>query len=146
MLALDGDAQARVLTALDALTLAPEQFNMETNVYLGLRSIFWQLVRAKSDDQLRDVVARMWDMAVQLEDGNVSDAEAGAARRRRKRCARRSSAAPATRRSRSSPTSCAPRSTSSCRRSPSRCARIRSRSRGRSIRIRACCARRISRA
>src|SRR5438445_28380 len=68
-------AQASVLTALDALTLAPEQFNMESNVYLGLRAIFWQLARAKSDDQLRDVVARMWDMAVHLEDGSVSDAE-----------------------------------------------------------------------
>ena len=76
ILALDGDAQARVLTALDALTMAPEKFNIESNVYLGLRSIFWQLLRAKSDDQLRDVVARMWDMAVQLEDGNVSDTEA----------------------------------------------------------------------
>jgi uncharacterized protein (TIGR02302 family) len=74
-LALDGDAQARVLTALDALTLAPERFDMEASVYLGLRSIFWQLLRAKSDDQLRDVVARMWDMAVQLEDGSVSEAE-----------------------------------------------------------------------
>ena len=76
ILALDGDAQARVLTALDALTIAPERFNIETNVYLGLRSIFWQLARAKTDEQLRDVVARMWDMAVNLEDGNVSDAEA----------------------------------------------------------------------
>jgi uncharacterized protein (TIGR02302 family) len=74
-LALDGDAQARVLTALDALLLAPERFNMETNVYLGLRSIFWQLLRAKSDEALRDVVARMWDMAVYLEDGNLSAAE-----------------------------------------------------------------------
>src|SRR5262249_27565915 len=73
--ALDGDAQASVLTALDALTLAPEQFNMDSNVYLGLRAIFWQLARGKSDDQLRDVVARMWDMAVHLEDGSVSDAE-----------------------------------------------------------------------
>src|SRR5262249_19415791 len=75
VLALDGDAQARVLTALDALTIAPDKFKIETNVYLGLRSIFWQLARAKSDDQLRDVVSRMWDMAVTLEDGNVSDAE-----------------------------------------------------------------------
>ena len=56
--------------------IAPEKFNIETNVYLGLRSIFSQLARAKSDDQLRDVVARMWDMAVQLEDGNVSEMEA----------------------------------------------------------------------
>ena len=75
ILALDGDAQASVLTALEALTLAPERFDMETNVYLGLRSVFWQLARAKSDDQLRDVAARMWDMAVHLEDGSVSDAE-----------------------------------------------------------------------
>ncbi len=75
ILALDGDAQASVLTALDALTLAPERFNIESSVYLGLRSIFWQLARAKSDDQLREVVDRMWDMAVHLEDGSVSDAE-----------------------------------------------------------------------
>ena len=75
ILALDGDAQANVLTALDALTMAPERFKMESNVYLGLRSIFWQLARAKSDDQLRDVVTRMWDMAVHLEDGSMSDAE-----------------------------------------------------------------------
>ena len=75
ILALDADAQARVLTALDALTIAPDKFKIESNVYLGLRSIFFQLARAKSDDSLRDVVDRMWDMAVQLEDGNVSDAE-----------------------------------------------------------------------
>jgi len=75
ILALDGDAQASVLNALSALTLAPDRFNMESNVYLGLRSIFWQLARAKSDDQLREVVDRMWDMAVHLEDGSVSDAE-----------------------------------------------------------------------
>jgi uncharacterized protein (TIGR02302 family) len=75
VLALDADAQAGVLTALEALTLAPERFKMETNAYLGLRSIFWQLSRASNDDQLREVVARMWDMAVHLEDGSLSDAE-----------------------------------------------------------------------
>ena len=75
LLALDGDLQATVLTALDALTLAPERFKIETNVYLGLRSIYWQLSRAKSDDQLRAVVDRMWDMAVHIEDGSLSDAE-----------------------------------------------------------------------
>jgi uncharacterized protein (TIGR02302 family) len=74
-LALDGDTQALVLTALDALTWAPEKFRIESRVYLGLRSIFYQLARARSDDQLRDVVDRMWDMAVTLEDGNIGDAE-----------------------------------------------------------------------
>jgi uncharacterized protein (TIGR02302 family) len=74
-LALDANAKAQVLTALDALTLAPDRFIPETNVYLGLRSIYWQLARAESDDSLREVVARLWAMAVQLEDGNISETE-----------------------------------------------------------------------
>src|SRR4029078_1120779 len=76
LLALDANAKDQVLIALDALARAPERFTPETNIYLGLRSIYWQLDRAKSDDGLRDVVARLWDMAVPLEDGNISDAEA----------------------------------------------------------------------
>src|ERR1019366_1505478 len=68
-------AKPLVLTALDALTIAPERFTPETAVYLGLRAIYFDLAHASSDDQLREVVARMWDMAVQLEDGNVSQAE-----------------------------------------------------------------------
>ena len=77
ILALDAETQPLVLTALDALTLAPERFAPEAGIYLGLRSIFFALQSAKSDDALRDVVARMWDMALQLEDGNVSQAEQG---------------------------------------------------------------------
>jgi uncharacterized protein (TIGR02302 family) len=75
VLALDANARPRVLTALDALTLAPEQFTPEASVYLGLRAIYHELDHARTDDQLRAVVARMWEMAVQLEDGNVSQAE-----------------------------------------------------------------------
>jgi uncharacterized protein (TIGR02302 family) len=74
-LALDAGAKPLVLTALDALTLAPERFTPDLGVYLGLRSIFYDLARAKNDDALREVVARMWDMALQIEDGNVSQAE-----------------------------------------------------------------------
>jgi hypothetical protein len=72
----------------------------ETNIYLGLRSIYWQLARAKSDDGLRDVVARLWAMAVTIEDGNVSDAEK-ALRAAQEALRRRWSAAPPTKRSRS---------------------------------------------
>jgi uncharacterized protein (TIGR02302 family) len=75
LLALDANVKARVLTALDALAIAPERFTKETNIYLGLRSIYWQLERARNDDGLRDVVARLWQMAVQIEDGNISEAE-----------------------------------------------------------------------
>jgi uncharacterized protein (TIGR02302 family) len=75
ILALDAETKPLVLTALDALTIAPERFTQEAAVYLGLRSIYYGLENAKSDDALREVVARLWDMAVQLEDGNVSQAE-----------------------------------------------------------------------
>jgi len=75
VLALDADSRDRVAIALDGLTIAPELFAMEASVYLGLRSIYWNLVQAKTDDQLREVVQRMWSMANELEDGNVSDAE-----------------------------------------------------------------------
>jgi uncharacterized protein (TIGR02302 family) len=75
-LALDANARPLVLTALDALALAPEKFTPEAGTFLGLRSIFWSLVRAKTDDDLRDVAARLWSMAVQLEDGDITDAQA----------------------------------------------------------------------
>jgi uncharacterized protein (TIGR02302 family) len=74
-LALDAESKPLVLTALDVLSIAPERFTPEPGIYLGLRSIYHDLENAKSDDALREVVARLWDMAVQLEDGNVSQAE-----------------------------------------------------------------------
>jgi len=75
ILALDAERKPLVLDALDALTIAPELFTPQAGIYLGLRSIYYDLKQAKSDDQLREVVARMWSMAVEIEDGNMSDAE-----------------------------------------------------------------------
>src|SRR4029077_6878761 len=48
----------------------------ESSIYLGLRSIYYQLAKANSDDQLREAVARMWGMGTSLEGGNFSHAEA----------------------------------------------------------------------
>jgi len=75
-LALNAEARQPVQRALNALTIAPERFTPEAGIYLGLRSLFWQLTNARSDDDLREVVQRLWQMAVNIEDGNVSDAEA----------------------------------------------------------------------
>lgn len=75
VLALNADAKPLVLTALDALTIAPEKFEPDTRIYLGLRSLYFDLTNARTDERLRDVAARMWAMAVAIEDGNVSDAE-----------------------------------------------------------------------
>src|SRR4029077_9661814 len=47
-LALDANARPVVLTALDALALAPEKFTPQAGTYLGLRGVFWSLVRAKT--------------------------------------------------------------------------------------------------
>ncbi|HZP75919.1 MAG TPA: TIGR02302 family protein [Pseudolabrys sp.] len=75
ILAMDANAKIPVLKALDALSIAPERFTPEAGVYLGLRSIYWQLTHARTDDALRDVVAALWTMALSIENGNVSDAE-----------------------------------------------------------------------
>jgi uncharacterized protein (TIGR02302 family) len=75
-LALDAEARDQVLIALDALTIDPERFTPESSIYLGLRSLYFDLAHARSDDDLREVVQRLWSMATQIEDGNVSDTEA----------------------------------------------------------------------
>lgn len=75
ILALDADRRDTVAVALDALAIAPDRYTPEAGTYIGLRSIFYTLVRAKTDEQLRDVVRELWAMATQIEDGTVSDAE-----------------------------------------------------------------------
>jgi tetratricopeptide (TPR) repeat protein len=71
---MDANARPRVLTALEALTIAPEKFTPDAGVYLGLTSISALLIHAKTDDDLRNVVTRLWSMALDLEDGEVADA------------------------------------------------------------------------
>ncbi len=74
-LAMDANSRPQVITALDALAIAPDKFTPDAGVYLGLRSIFWSLVRAKTDDDMRSVVTRLWQMAVDIEGGDVSNAQ-----------------------------------------------------------------------
>ena len=74
-LALDAHSKPIVLTALDALTLAPDKFMPDASTYLGLRAIYWKLVHADNDDALRDVTKRLWSMAVDIEEGDVADAQ-----------------------------------------------------------------------
>ncbi|MGL4291882.1 MAG: TIGR02302 family protein [Phreatobacter sp.] len=75
ILALDANARPRVARALEALTTAPDVFGMETAVYLGLRTAYFRLQRASSDAQLTEVMDYLWDIAVRIEDGDVSEAE-----------------------------------------------------------------------
>lgn len=75
-LALDAQSRDTVAIALDALAIEPERFIPDLGTFIGLRAVTWQLLRANSDQDLREVVGELWALATQIEDGNVSDAEA----------------------------------------------------------------------
>lgn len=69
------DARKPVLTALDALLIAPDRFTPELGVFLGLGIAASRLAKAKDDADLLDVADLLWTMAVQIEDGDLSQAE-----------------------------------------------------------------------
>ena len=70
-LALDANAADRVADAIDALTVAPDKIDRVAN-YLALRTAYFRLVRAHSDDDLRGVVDYLWTVALGIEDGDLS--------------------------------------------------------------------------
>ena len=74
-LALDANKLDEVKDALDAFMIEPELFTPELGHYLGMRTIYEQMTRAKSDDDLKEVVGNLWALAVTIEDGNISDVE-----------------------------------------------------------------------
>ncbi|MHB2205894.1 TIGR02302 family protein [Methylobacterium sp. CM6257] len=61
--------------ALDALLVAPESFTPQPAIFLGLRTATERLRSAKSDPDLVDVADLLWEMALKIEDGDLSDAE-----------------------------------------------------------------------
>jgi uncharacterized protein (TIGR02302 family) len=74
-LAFDANARRDVRRALEALLIAPEKFTPEPSVFLGLRTAATRLDLARTDDDLRAVVDYLWEIAVLIEDGTMSDAE-----------------------------------------------------------------------
>jgi uncharacterized protein (TIGR02302 family) len=75
LLALDANAKRRVLDLMDAITLRPEDTIPELTHYLGIMAARARLDEATSDDQLRGVVDYLWEIAVTIEDGSLTDAE-----------------------------------------------------------------------
>ena len=55
--------------------MEPEGFFTDTRAYLGLRSAYWRLERDKSRVSLKSVGEQLWQVALRLEDGNLSEAE-----------------------------------------------------------------------
>ncbi|MBV9052486.1 MAG: TIGR02302 family protein [Hyphomicrobiales bacterium] len=66
-LALDADQRSHVLEALYALMIAPEKFMPEMGIYISLRAIAQSLSAATNDDQLREVVGNLWELALVIE-------------------------------------------------------------------------------
>lgn len=75
ILALDPESRAKVRTALEALSVAPEVFETPSAIHLGLRAARRGLEGVHSDNELRSVADMLWAMALNLEEGDLSDAE-----------------------------------------------------------------------
>ena len=74
-LVLDVTDRPRVQTALDALLIEPAEYTKEAGAYLSLKIITEKLRSARGDPRLLEVVDDLWQLALLLEDGDLSDAE-----------------------------------------------------------------------
>ena len=75
LLALDAHQQHQVIDLMDAITLHPEETIDNLSHYLGVMSARSRLYQARGDEALREVVDYLWEIAVRIEDGSLSDAE-----------------------------------------------------------------------
>jgi uncharacterized protein (TIGR02302 family) len=74
-LVLAPDDKAKVTAALEALALAPETFGTKAGIYLGLTVATTRLKAARKDKELLDVADHLWEMALRIESGDLTDAE-----------------------------------------------------------------------
>ncbi|MGD0763848.1 MAG: TIGR02302 family protein [Roseiarcus sp.] len=75
-LILDPDHdRPRLAAAIAALLIAPDVFAPPAGVYLGLRAAQSRLAAARGDADLVAVADLLWAMAVQIEDGDASEAQ-----------------------------------------------------------------------
>jgi uncharacterized protein (TIGR02302 family) len=74
-LVLDPSRKDKVKAALEALMIEPDAFQTSIPVYLGLRFASTSLTAAQSKAELIEVADFLWGMALQIENGDLSDAE-----------------------------------------------------------------------
>lgn len=75
MLALDANAAPRVVELLDAITLRGDEFIPNAADYLALRAVRSRIDGAYDDEVLLSAIDFMWEIALGIEDGNLSLAE-----------------------------------------------------------------------
>ncbi len=69
------EGRRRVQMALDGLLVAPEMFTPQPGVFLGLKTAARRLRGAENDAALTEVADLLWEMALKIEDGDLSDTE-----------------------------------------------------------------------
>ncbi len=66
---------SRVASNLDALAVSAQDEGSAPTIYLGMRSAFWRLRHKPAIDEVESAVDQLWDVAIRIEDGNLSSAE-----------------------------------------------------------------------
>ena len=75
-LAMDAKAAPKVAEMLDIITTThPEEFIPDKTTYMALRVAYRTIRRTKDKDTLREAVDLLWDIALSVEDGDLSRAE-----------------------------------------------------------------------
>ena len=69
------DTAPRVARALDALMIVPEKIIKDSVVFLGMSTAYHRLKREHTTEDLKDIVTLIWDLALRVEDGDLSLAE-----------------------------------------------------------------------
>ncbi len=75
VLALDTNRVDRVIDLNDAVTLAPEETIKNSTHYLLIKSARTRIKQSYNDDMYRDAADYLWDIALGIEDGDLSFAE-----------------------------------------------------------------------
>ncbi len=63
----------RVARHLDAVSQLPERYFDDYSVYLSIRVAYWRLKHAKVSADLDGMYELLWDIAIRLEDGDLSE-------------------------------------------------------------------------
>ena len=71
----DDRYRPEVIMALEAITYEPEGFIDDASIYLNLRSVVHRLGLDDSRQGLNSAIDQLWQIALRIEDGTLSDAE-----------------------------------------------------------------------
>jgi len=72
-LSLHPDDRGDALEALDGLMQQPELFGNDSGAFLNLSAIYYLMVRNKSSGMVDEAQARMWELALHMEEGQTEE-------------------------------------------------------------------------